>query len=98
MNDIHYFKWIDIHIENKNEHQDGFLLPGNTCSSNVSKPGFVGQSTAAYWQIYPIIADAIERDVDGVYIDVQDIELPKVILPDKKPRTKIDPGYAPIST
>ena len=30
LRDVPDFKWIYIHIGNKNEHTDGCLLPGNT--------------------------------------------------------------------
>lgn len=55
------FEYILIHCGNTDEHTSGCLLVGQTQESNVIKgDGFVGKSSAAYRQIYPAIAGALE--------------------------------------
>ena len=69
--DVPNFKYILIHCGNTDSHTAGCLLVGETQESNLKKKdGFIGKSTAAYFDIYTLIADAIEcEDVTITYID-----------------------------
>lgn len=83
--DVPGFEWIQMHIGNKNEHTDGCPLTGDTCSSNIEGPGFVGHSTRAYKRVYPKITAAIEAG-RRVFVWVGDIELPEVDLSAFEPK------------
>jgi len=65
------FRWIYIHVGNRDEHTDGCILVGDTCQQNVTEDGFVGGSRSAYERIYPPIAAAILRG-ERVTIEVKD--------------------------
>ena len=55
------FKYVLIHIGNKEDDTAGCLLVGNTSRQNITEIGFIGQSASAYRRIYPKIAEAIEN-------------------------------------
>ena len=59
--DIPQFKWVYIHIGNKEEHTLGCPLVGMLPNYESN---FLGRSTEAYKKIYPIIANAIESGED----------------------------------
>ena len=70
--DVPGFEFILIHCGNTDEHTMGCLLVGQTQESNLVKgDGFVGKSSAAYKQMYPPIAAALERgeEVTITYTD-----------------------------
>jgi len=69
--DVPNFKYILIHCGNTDEHTGGCLLVGETQESNIKKSnGFVGRSTAAYFDMYSHVASAVEcEDVTITYID-----------------------------
>ena len=70
--DVPGFEFILIHCGNTDEHTMGCLLVGQTQESNLIKgDGFVGKSSAAYKQMYPPIAAALERgeEVTITYTD-----------------------------
>lgn len=55
------FKYVLIHIGNKEDDTAGCLLVGNTSKQNITDVGFIGQSTSAYKRIYSQIVKAIEN-------------------------------------
>jgi len=70
--DVPGFEFILIHCGNTDEHTMGCLLVGQTQESNLVRgDGFVGKSGAAYKQMYPPIAAALERgeEVTITYTD-----------------------------
>ena len=70
--DVPNFEYILIHCGNTDEHTAGCLLVGHTQESNIQKSdGFIGRSTAAYTDIYPSIAAALEsgEEVEITYTD-----------------------------
>lgn len=64
LQDVPNFEYVYLHIGNSPEDTEGCILVGSTQSRN-----FIGGSEAAYREIYPVIADAIEGG-DDVLIDV----------------------------
>ena len=58
--DVPNFEYILLHCGNTDEHTDGCLLVGNVISQNITKDGFLGQSTDCYKRIYPIICDVLD--------------------------------------
>lgn len=69
------FQWILIHIGNTDENTEGCLLVGDSAEQNITKEGFIGQSTSAYRRIYPPIARALERGekVEITYVDFDEV-------------------------
>lgn len=70
--DVPGFEFILIHCGNTDEHTSGCLLIGETQESNRKKAdGFIGRSTQAYFDVYPMVAEAIEsgEEVTITYID-----------------------------
>jgi hypothetical protein len=65
------YKYILIHIGNDDDDTEGCLLVGDTSMNNISESGRIGNSTIAYERIYPIIADAIEKE--EVWINYRDL-------------------------
>lgn len=70
--DVPDFKYILIHCGNNDEHTSGCILVGKT-QEYGKKNGWVGKSTQAYFDIYPMIAQALE-DGEDVTIEVIDYE------------------------
>ena len=70
--DVPGFEYILIHVGNSDEHTAGCLLVGDTQENNqINKNGFIGSSGNAYKRIYPLIADAVEKEeVTIQYIDL----------------------------
>lgn len=54
------FKYILLHIGNSDDDSDGCILLANVVSQNITKDGFLGQSTDCYKRVYPIIADVLD--------------------------------------
>ena len=54
------FTHILLHCGNTDDDTDGCLLVGNVVSQNITKNGFLGQSTDCYKRIYPILADILD--------------------------------------
>ena len=58
--DVPNFTHILLHCGNTDDDTDGCLLVGNVVSQNITKDGFLGQSTDCYKRIYPILADILD--------------------------------------
>ena len=54
------FSNILIHCGNTDDDTAGCLLVGNVCTQNITKSGFLGQSSLAYKRIYPKILSILE--------------------------------------
>ena len=65
------FDYILIHIGNDDDDTAGCLCVGNTANNNRHKAGFIGDSTSAYKDLYPILRDALLAG-EQVFISVQD--------------------------
>lgn len=70
------FEFILIHIGNNTEDTAGCLLVGDSSIQNITEEGFIGNSTAAYVRVYPLVAEALERG-DEVYITYVDYDMPQ---------------------
>ena len=66
------FKYILIHCGNTDEHTSGCILVGQT-QEYGKKNGWIGRSTQAYFDIYPMVAQALE-DGEDVTIEIIDYE------------------------
>lgn len=58
--DVPNFTHILLHCGNTDDDTDGCLLVGNVVSQNITKDGFLGQSTDCYKRIYSILADILD--------------------------------------
>ena len=58
--DVPNFTHILLHCGNTDDDTDGCLLVGNVVSQNITKDGFLGQSTDCYKRIYQILADILD--------------------------------------
>ena len=58
--DVPNFKYILLHCGNSADDTDGCIILGNVVSQNITKDGFLGQSTDCYKRIYPILADILD--------------------------------------
>tara|TARA_R110002012_G_scaffold266382_2_gene449917 strand:+ start:1723 stop:2193 length:471 start_codon:yes stop_codon:yes gene_type:complete len=74
LRDIPNFKYVLLHCGNTDEHTGGCILVGKTQTENKGKykDGFIGRSTEAYFDVYPPIAEALERG-EEVTITVTDL-------------------------
>ena len=59
--DVPDFEYILFHIGNTALDTHGCLLCGNVISQNITKDGFLGQSTNCYKRIYLKIATILEK-------------------------------------
>jgi hypothetical protein len=59
--DVPDFEWVYIHIGNDHTHTDGCILVGKTVHMTSDGGGTVGQSAAAYIELYREVLAAIER-------------------------------------
>ena len=67
--DVPNFKYILIHIGNDDEDTAGCILVGTTADKDK---GFIGASTGAYKDLYPQVADAVNRN-EAVHIIIKTI-------------------------
>lgn len=67
------FEYILIHIGNKDDDTAGCILVGDTAQQNITEEGFIGSSTSAYKRIYPIIAEALEKEEEVTIEIVNDL-------------------------
>lgn len=58
--DVPGFEYILIHSGNNDEHTSGCLLVGNTSNNNNIAEGFIGDSRAAYKNLYKKVSKAID--------------------------------------
>lgn len=67
--DVPDFEWIYIHIGNTEKHTDGCILVGKTVHMTTDGGGTIGQSAAAYIELYREILSAMRRG-ERVFINV----------------------------
>tara|TARA_R100000781_G_scaffold98540_1_gene62203 strand:- start:424 stop:900 length:477 start_codon:yes stop_codon:yes gene_type:complete len=60
ISDVPNFTHILLHCGNSDDDTAGCLLVGNVVSQNITKDGFLGQSTDCYKRIYPILTDILD--------------------------------------
>lgn len=70
LQDVPDFTFILIHIGNAPKNTDGCLLTGSSYS--ISRPNWISSSTNAYLDVYPKIADALEKGTK-VFIEIIDV-------------------------
>lgn len=75
LQDVPKFTYVLIHIGNDDDDSAGCILTGNTANNNLieGKKGFIGDSTGAYREIYPIIRDELLNG-NQVSITIKDID------------------------
>tara|TARA_R110002012_G_scaffold31921_3_gene95026 strand:+ start:2501 stop:3004 length:504 start_codon:yes stop_codon:yes gene_type:complete len=72
--DVPNFKYILIHCGNTDEHTAGCLLLGNSqVNNNIKTNGYIGNSTEAYFNVYPKIAEVLEKGQEDVTINYVDM-------------------------
>ena len=59
--DVPNFSWILIHCGNTDDDTHGCILVGDNSQQNITKDGFIGNSTTCYRRIYPKILSALEK-------------------------------------
>jgi len=63
--DVPNFKYILIHCGNTDEDTAGCLLLGNSqVNNNLRTNGYIGNSTEAYFNVYPRIAAVLDKGQD----------------------------------
>lgn len=65
------FKWIYIHVGNKDDDSEGCLLVGDGQISNVVERGQVTSSVTAYRRLYNKILEAMS-DGEKIWIEIED--------------------------
>lgn len=68
LRNVPQFDYIYIHIGNRPVDTEGCILVGMTMEP---QKGFIGRSTEAYVELFPLVMDAIERN-ERVSIDIMD--------------------------
>ncbi len=71
LQDVPDFKFVYMHVGNKDDDTDGCLLLGDGQVQNVTELGQVTSSVAAYRRMYELIASEIEAG-EEVWITVED--------------------------
>lgn len=72
LQDVPGFKWVYMHVGNKDDDTDGCLLLGDGQISNVTERGMVTTSVAAYRRIYEMIVAELDTVTGEVWITVED--------------------------
>jgi hypothetical protein len=62
--DVPNFTFILWHLGNDDNDTEGCLLLGDSADQNITKRGFIGNSSPAYTRVYPKIADALSSGVE----------------------------------
>lgn len=58
------FKYVLLHIGNRDENTEGCLLVGDSSHQNITDEGFIGSSTSAYKRIYPDIVTPLINKIN----------------------------------
>ena len=61
LHDVPNFSWILIHCGNTGDDTYGCILIGDNSQQNITKAGFIGNSTTCYRRIYPKILNALQK-------------------------------------
>ena len=69
--DVPNFSDVLIHVGNSDDDTAGCLLLGDSQRQNISKDGFIGNSSDAYHRVYKFIMQAMLSGVD-VYLTIKD--------------------------
>ena len=64
------FTDVLVHIGNDDDDTAGCLLTGDSCSQNITAPGFIGSSTSAYERVYKRMLEDMQRG--PVWIEYRD--------------------------
>jgi len=59
------FTGVMIHVGNRDEDTAGCILVGDSSIQNITEEGMIGNSTAAYSRIYPMIYEYIIENPDS---------------------------------
>jgi hypothetical protein len=70
LQDVPGFKYVYIHVGNKDDDTDGCILVGDGQISNVTERGMVTTSVAAYQRLYESILGALSQE--EVWITIED--------------------------
>ena len=65
------FKHVLLHVGNHDDHSAGCILLGDTQRQNITKSGFIGNSSDAYERVYKKIIKEMLSGVD-VYLTIKD--------------------------
>lgn len=71
LQDVPDFKWVYIHVGNKDDDTDGCLLVGDGQISNVVERGQVTSSVVAYRRLYRMIIESLNLG-NEVWITIED--------------------------
>ncbi len=73
LQDVPGFRFIYLHVGNKDDDSEGCILVGDGQVQNVTERGQVTSSVAAYRRLYEVITEALLRE--EVWITVEDEEI-----------------------
>jgi hypothetical protein len=62
LQDVPNFSWVYLHVGNTDKHTSGCILVGDGAVQNITQPGKVTESVAAYTRIYQLMLADIEKN------------------------------------
>lgn len=69
--DVPNFSDVLIHVGNSDDDTSGCVLLGDTQRQNITKAGFIGDSSNAYQRAYKFIIQAMHNGADA-YLNIKD--------------------------